>query len=342
MRGKKEMIGQVLYRIGALRIISSARAMVIRHLPILAYHRILNCLDEDLFKFDPELVSARGDQFRWQMNYIKKRFSPIKFQDLVLAIETGAVLPKHPIIITFDDGFDDNYRVAYPILHDLGIPATIFLSTGYIGKNNTFWFDWLVYMICTTSKTELELTGVGHIVLKNGLKERRAICKELLKWAKRIPEVNRRQLIVDVEKQVDMCQPKEGFTESRPLTWEQVKEMAENGIEFGSHTVNHPILANLDEEDLKHELTQSKTTIEHKIGQEVNVLAYPVGGYIAFNKHVQVVAKKSGYKLACSYLPGTNKQNISDHFALRRLHVERYTDEASFAAMICLPEILSC
>ena len=95
---------------------------------IIAYHRVKD-YDENSYAFDKNLINASCEEFEWQIRYIKKYFTPITFSELKDIVESKSDLPKRSIIITFDDGFDDNYNNAFRILNKYSVPATFFIST---------------------------------------------------------------------------------------------------------------------------------------------------------------------------------------------------------------------
>jgi peptidoglycan/xylan/chitin deacetylase (PgdA/CDA1 family) len=116
--------------------------------------------------------------------------------------------------------------------------------------------------------------------------------------------------------------------------------MAAAGIEFGSHTVDHPVLAHMSEADIRSELVESKRRIEQELGSEVISLSYPVGGSNAFDDRVRRIAAAVGYRCAVSYESGTNSFRNCDWFALRRAHVERYTTMHRFKAEVAIADLL--
>ena len=331
---------RILSMSGLINGLTYMRTLCIKDIPILAYHRIYDINDESTYFFDPELVSASSEQFDWQMRYIRRRYHAISFGDLALSLAGKKKLKRRSIIVTFDDGYSDNYEIAYPILQQYGLPATVFLSTGYIGTKKVFWFDWVVYMLSHTSNVTLYSQLFDEPIKLNGnVQDRRLAAYKSLAKLKVLPDTDRKVLIAEIESALDIEQPQEGFLHSRALTWSQVKEMAENGIEIGSHTVSHPILSNLNADEMYTELRSSKEEIERHTGEEVNVLSYPVGGKRSFNDKVKSAVRRVGYKLACSYIPGTNMCASLDVFELKRLHIERYVDRAMFTSMIAVPEL---
>ncbi|MBL8524644.1 MAG: polysaccharide deacetylase, partial [Betaproteobacteria bacterium] len=86
------------------------RALLKSEITILAYHRILNSWDEEHFPFDVELISASCEDFAWQMEYVRSHYSPIAFRDVIAFLDGKCALPPRPLLVTFDDGFDDNYH----------------------------------------------------------------------------------------------------------------------------------------------------------------------------------------------------------------------------------------
>lgn len=341
MPSRKSQLATALNRTRITSVLRAVRGAALEEVPILAYHRILASWNEDDYAFDPELVSATRDEFAWQMQYVAEHYTPITFATLIDALKAGSKLPPCPVIVTFDDGFDDNFHVAFPVLKALRMPATFFVSTGYINQSRTFWFDWLHYL----GKRELPSRGLEFGDFRRGpastSDEIRKAIDALFAYAKRLPDEMLRANLNALEKALDVAYPRQGFPQSFPLTWDQVREMSAGGMEFGSHTVSHPILANLTPEALSVELDQSKHHIEQQIGEPVRVLSYPNGDEHAFDSRVVEATKRAGYELAASYLNGTNHISRLEKYSLRRLHVERYTTREDFTGMLAMPEILA-
>lgn len=319
---------------------SFIRSLWLKDLPILAYHRVCDVPDDSRYPFDVELVSASVADFAWQMEYVLHHFTPITFADLLRAVDGEGELPPRPIIITFDDGFSDNYVNAYPILRRLHVPASVFLSTGYIGGARTFWYDWLAYVVnrvpdCTWRIAELNLT----LAINGDIAERRRTLRCLIDRIKVLPNAMRIAILGRIEKVWGHCYDGPELHLSRPLTWAQVREMAANGIEFGSHSVTHPVLTSLDDDTLRYELGDSKRELERHLGQPVATLAYPVGRSFAFDGRVIDTARKLGYRLGISYMRGTNPLAAIEPFALRRIPVEKFMDRCEYASVLSLPEV---
>lgn len=342
MRGKKTLLARMISVSGMVGPVALLRSLLRKEIVILAYHRVLDSWNEETFEFDPDLISASASEFRWQMSYIRQHYTPVTFRQVLDHLDGVFSLPSRPIIVTFDDGFDDNYLHAYPILRALNVPATIFVSTGYIGQSRTFWFDWLFFLCNKAASSGIPVRmGSSHFHLSADIGVRRIEIARILSHVKRLPDAELRSELEKLEQQLGLELPATGFPQSRPLSWAQVREMGAHGIEFGSHTVTHPILANLTQNRLSDELTESKVHLEREIERAVEVIAYPVGGKFAFNSAVVDAVRNAGYRIATSYIPGINGLQNLELFSLRRLRVERYTTRDDFKGMLVLPELLS-
>jgi peptidoglycan/xylan/chitin deacetylase (PgdA/CDA1 family) len=123
------------------------------------------------------------------------------------------------------------------------------------------------------------------------------------------------------------------------MSWQQVRALHAAGMEIGSHGVHHRMLAKLDADGIEHELAVSRDRIAQETGQAPISLAYPVGGVDAYDERVIGIARRLGYRVACSYQPGVNRLVSADWHALRRIAVERDTSAAMFAARLAVPEL---
>jgi peptidoglycan/xylan/chitin deacetylase (PgdA/CDA1 family) len=125
------------------------------------------------------------------------------------------------------------------------------------------------------------------------------------------------------------------------LTWDQIRDMARQGIEFGSHSVSHPILTKLDDRALDHELTASLQTIKRELGTCLDVLAYPEGSTSAFDARVVEATKRAGYRLGLSYVSGTNILDRFDPFRVKRMHIDCTLPFIQFRALLAMPRLFS-
>src|SRR3990172_9069986 len=232
---KKEYLAQGMAMTGLHGLCSFLRALKPGELPILAYHRVCDIGDESMFPFDPDLVSASCSAFAWQMQYLKDRHDPITFRTLLDSLDGKARLPGRPVIVTFDDGYDDNYHNAFPVLRSLGMPATIFVSTGYIGSGKPFWFDLVAHILHHAPEGHLTLKALGiALSLDTGVDSRRIAASRLVGALKRVSNAQRLDILDWLEREHGDAMKPGDFCLSHPLDRSQVREISAAGIEFGS------------------------------------------------------------------------------------------------------------
>lgn len=339
--GLRQRVAGLLHAGGLLPGLLMLRSLRGRDLRVLAYHRVLPAAAEQAFDFDPELVSASAGQFRAQMELLRRRFHPLRFHDVIDAIDHGRPLPRRAIVVTFDDGYDDNYRIAFPILRELGVPATFFVSTGHIDSGRAYAYDWLVHMIRTAGERRLRIDELGlDCALPPTTEARLALGAELLDRMKSLDAPAQAAIIERIEQEWSMPRTR-GHADCRPMDWDQLREMHAAGMEIGSHGVWHHMLAKLPREEMRREVSGSKQALERELGTPCEVISYPVGGLDAYDDEVVRAVQESGYRLGCSYRSGANPLPLRQRFGLRRLAVERHMDLAWFAAQTGLPEIFS-
>ena len=308
-------------------------------LTVLAYHRIMD-ISED-FPFDIELISASCHQFDKQISYIAKYYNAITLEELVACIDGCKSLPKNALLITFDDGFDDNYENAFAILKKYKVPATIFISTDFISSGKTLWFDQLSYFILNIDNDTLKKIIINNFEGDIEISNRRKILEDVMEFLKVIPNDKRVKLIETLYSVNDFIYNDEHKKLSATLSWDQVREMDASLISFGSHTLSHPILSQLSDQNLRCELIDSKSEIEKQLNHQIHSIAYPVGTESAFTDKVLNFSQQAGYKLGFSYISGVNDWPIKNCFALKRLHIERYTSQSLFKGMLALPWLFS-
>ena len=179
--GRRQLLARWCHRAGVLPLLGRMRLGSGDAVRVLAYHRVLESAEPADFSFDTDLISASADAFRQQMAYLKRHFVPMTFAQVLDHLDQGRRLPRGAVLVTFDDGYDDNYRIAFPILRELGMSAMFFVSTGHIDSGRPYAYDWLVHMVCSTPAARLQAPELGvDWALGPNLGERRAQASELL------------------------------------------------------------------------------------------------------------------------------------------------------------------
>lgn len=304
-------------------------------LKILAYHRVNYHSGTD-FLFNDDVISCSPEIFDSQMSFCRKYFTPITFSHLRNCLNGEGQLPERPLIITFDDGYKDSFTYALPILKRYNLPATIFLTTGYIGKNELFWWDAVAYSIKTSKRQQLEM-DINHSSYRFALdsnEERRESIRKLCLILKSLSNDKKNEVLQQLFLLTDVRAPQAEIS----MGWDDVREMCCEGIEFGSHTVTHPILTKISERDIIFELEESKKIIESTIDREVIAFAYPNGLREDFDSHIKNVLNDLGYRYAVSYINGINNIADFDSYDLKRISVHG-GDLPYFKTQISFPHL---
>jgi peptidoglycan/xylan/chitin deacetylase (PgdA/CDA1 family) len=268
------------------------RKLTRSQIAILMYHRV--CPKQDNWSLEP----LSPPSFEKQIEYFCRNYEIIPLEKLAQYIRQQKALPKKAVVITFDDGYKDNYLHAYPILKRHGVPATIFLATGYIATGKLLWWDKVSYIIHHTTVSRLELGELGDYSLQSELDKlqtRYIVTKRL----NGVPEETK-NLLIDKLADISQVEIPPDLARELVLSWEEIKEMNNNGVSFGAHSVSHPILTNIPLEQARYEIVQSKQAIETRLGQEVTAFAYPDG---EFNDSLDRVVRESGYACAVTTTP---------------------------------------
>lgn len=339
--GRRERLARLCHRTGLTGVVGRARSVLRKDVRILAYHRVVETIDEDRFDFDLDLISANATRFRAQMEHLCRHYRPTRLDAWLTAVRAGHALPKDSVIVTFDDGYDDNHRVAFPILRELGVPAVFFVSTGHIDSGRPYAYDWLVHMLLVTHADRLEAPEIDLIcALPPSRPQRRALASHVLTRMKWLEAAAQASLIDRLERQWQLPRGV-GHRDCRPMDWNQVREMRDAGMEIGGHGVDHHMLAKLPDAQMRREIHESKARLDAELGPVARTMSYPVGNIDAYDAGVIAQAQSAGFQAACSYLSGTNAVSPGDWWSLRRLAVEREMELSWFASMLALPEVFS-
>lgn len=298
-----------------------------REIPLaLYYHRVIEFDDQGEYEPSNPLICINKDLFEAQIRYLSANTNVVTLNDFVKGYSGQKSLPKNSILITFDDGYLDNFQNAFPILKKYRVPATIFLTTNRIGAQDLFWWDVLYAMImraesldpfreAATALNWNDLLGKENSQrYRNGQKP----LKERLFTALTLRLQRMRQ--EDIDLLLGTLKETTGIKESNVvrdfLSWEEIREMSNHGISFGSHSSTHANLSLLSEKELLRELRVSKEKIEEKTGIPVEALSYPYGIY---DEKCEKAAEKSGYKVAFT----TKRRNVSwDRFSIPRTPIK--------------------
>lgn len=321
----KKAIADSSYKLGLTKLVTKLGGyLIIRKRPpfyhvrlkeddsfsILMYHRVNSNNSQFTIHSVPTFA------FEKQMKYISGIFNILSLDEILDRFKKKRRLPKRCMAITFDDGYEDNYTNAFPLLRKYQIPATIFLTVGCIENRTKLWFDRVLYAFEKTEKQYLKLPESERVFYFPNLHEKHKTAIQVLEILKKLSGAARLKKIKKVYSA--LCVEEPDAYSNQMLNWEQISEMATSGISIGSHTMTHPILSKVHPEEAKREIIASKEIIETRINQPVKLFAYPNGRLSDFNEGVIELLKKAGYQAAVTTSYGLNSSK-NDPYRWKRV-----------------------
>jgi peptidoglycan/xylan/chitin deacetylase (PgdA/CDA1 family) len=314
-------------------LIRAGRGLWARSLTVVNYHRIDDPFRSSFDSFKPN-VSATPKVFDRQLEYLEKWFNVVSLQDVVKWLDGQQELPPYAALITFDDGYRDNHTSAFPLLRKHNLPALIFLTTGHIGTDAPFYWDMAAYCFAHTLHDHLTFPD-GHVESWSDREQLNSVSKKWIELMKTLPQVEKQIYVESLPMEMDVSIP-QGFFRSLMMDWDQVREMQKGGIEFGAHTMHHPILTRISPEEAYTEIVGSKARIEDELGESVRGFAYPNGQASDLNGEVEKLVADSGIRAAFTLLHGPTSQTEvkRNPYAIRRIFISHRHSLAEYALLL--------
>jgi tetratricopeptide (TPR) repeat protein len=239
-------------------------------------------------------------------------------------------------MITFDDGYRDNYTLAYPILKNYEVPAILFVATQMVNTRQVPWWDVIAYLIKRCSKPFISFDG-RQLPMGNQKKESIAFFQLMMKKEQ---YEHTKYLLPDLSDACEVALPDSDVQDKEILTWEEIREMAQKNIAVGSHTHTHRVLSTINTSSQKEEMILSKLIIEENIGQPVLSISYPVGEPRYITTETAEIAASSGYVLGFTTNTGVNYWKSIQRCTIRR--IARLLEKVSTVSLLTiLPELFT-
>lgn len=271
-------------------------------LSIFIFHRVLPELDP-LLPWEPD-----RRQFDALVGFISNAYNVLALADAAKKLLAGT-LPSCAAVITFDDGYADNFTEAREILLKHGVSATFFIATSFL-NGGRMWNDDVIEGVRHINNGELDLSDIhlGHHQLHN-VESRMQCYENILSELKYRPHNTRHEVARSIARR---C----GLNDNSDLmmTSGQLIALSQSGMEIGAHTETHPILNSLSDQDAEDEILRGRSTLEFLLGHKIEVFAYPNGspGRDYGNQHVEMV-RRAGFVAAVSTQVGVGLRNADIH-----------------------------
>jgi len=284
---------------------------------ILTFHGVTSdtsdtiCNDEGLHLHRP--------LFERLMGHVARHYHPVPLARVVDWLEGKEAAPERAVCVTFDDGFRNVLTEAGPALKRYGIPATLFVTTDFVFKQQMLWPDRLVSAIAITREPEIAPIGAKRSFDLTTREAKLRANAALNTLCKSLPQPERLALLKDIIERlhVDESQLASAWDGFRPIDPDEMRLLRGIGVTVGAHTCSHPILARLSAAEQSRELTASKQLIERVTGEACDCFAYPNGGPGDFDDNTRARVIDAGYRCAFTTIK-RRVSRVDDRFEIPR------------------------
>ena len=286
-------------------------------LTILLYHGVTNTPGRGIQNYSGKHILENN--FADQMRHLRDSCTILSIDQVVALHQRGDPYPERAVVVSFDDGFENNYTVAAPILDKFGIPAVFYISSGIVNTDLMFWVDQIEDCINITDKAKIEV-NLGHSVLLPVVSVSEKIeAVEIIKgYCKRSCVLEKERVIAELIAITDVLPAVDHALDYRKITWAQLREMARNPLfTIGGHSLYHDILSELPPKRMRDDIRLSIDLLGHQLARPVAHYSYPEGQANHFNEEVIKCLRENGIVCSPSAIEGVNLKGM-DLFHLRR------------------------
>mgnify|MGYP006286153665 CR=1 FL=1 len=257
-------------------------------------------------------------QLRWQLGYIRRHFNPMTLEDLSRAVHERGNVPRNAIAVTIDDGYRDFYEVAWPVFREMGVPATLFVTTGFVNGDLWLWPDQVAWILANATVIPQKI-ACGSTTLEAGQLDdasRDRTWKHLIDSLLKESDEEKHILIQSLADQIGVELPHGAPEPFAAVTWEQLHEMQESGLEVGGHTVTHPSLGRVSEEQARCEIEGCREALMAHLKRAPYSFCYPNGQPADYSIELGDIVQAAGFSNAVVAFP--DRHGISRRFEMRR------------------------
>ena len=247
--------------------------------------------------------------------------SPVSMSQIVKATETGKKLPPRAFAITFDDGFENNYSVAVPILKEYSVPAAFYITTKFVMENETSWIDRIEHAFEMSDDVELDIEKHAFFGGARSKEEKIELLNEIRKFVKSKCDIDPYEFAKEVCSELGMTKLELDDDLDRMMSWEQIAELhGDQSFTIGGHGHTHRIMSYLNSAELNDEISLSLSILEDRLGAEIYHYSYPEG--LAHCYSSEVIDNLKGSGIVCSPTAEQGVNRIGDDlFRLKRIMV---------------------
>jgi peptidoglycan/xylan/chitin deacetylase (PgdA/CDA1 family) len=306
----KNWIKQGLIASGATR---AARVFAGKKAVILMYHSVMDVPARQALTLGEIIHSTTV--FRRQMELLARKYHPVSLDDVLLFLRGEKELPARPVVVTFDDGYADNHDVAMPILNQTGVPATFYATVDCIETGILPWPSRLRHAFLTTQHSQWEEPG-GAVWPLNQDADRQQVFLHASDHAAKLAGQLQNQFVHSVETKLEVGPPDPA--DKLMMTWQQVRGLVAKGHLVGSHTLTHPNMAQIKDDEAETEMSESKRRLEQVLLSPVVHFSYPCPALSPhWKKSTVAMSRQVGYHTAVTTDAGQVRRS-DDPLSLHR------------------------
>jgi peptidoglycan/xylan/chitin deacetylase (PgdA/CDA1 family) len=306
--------GFFLEAIGALGGLRAVRAVTGQHPRVLAYHRLAA-------ETGPRTLGVA--EFRRQMHILRRKFHVISLDELCDALRERRPFARNAIVLTFDDGYADFYELAFPVLKELNLPATLYVPTEFMAGSFWLWPDRIRWAVNHSRASTLEFRAphesAGRVLHIGDSTQREAAWNVLADIALSLPAQDRDTFIATIEKALQVDIPDQPSETYQALSWQQLAQMHAEGLCIGSHSRTHARLSLESRERQWSEISESKSELESRLRCRIRHFCYPHGRQVDYTPETRSLVEAAGYESAA--VAFADERPVADILALRRYTV---------------------
>ena len=302
---------------------------------VLNYHRVGDSAGEP---WDRTLWNVDAETFDRQLATLAEHADVITPQQaLALADEPR---PGRHVLLTFDDGYRDNYEVVFPLLRRHGLPATFFVASGFLDEQRVAWWDELAWMVHRASRPTLASGPWAATPLPLGARADSTVAT-VVEHYKTLASTETEAYLDRVAEATGSGRCAASDAGSLWMTWEMLRELHGAGMSIGGHTVTHPILARVSPDRQLSEIAGCRSRLREELAIEMDWFAYPVGSRDAFTEETKRLLGEQRVRLAFSFYGGYAHPGAWDPFDVPRVHIGPRHGPGTLRAMLLLPQLFT-
>jgi peptidoglycan/xylan/chitin deacetylase (PgdA/CDA1 family) len=210
--------------------------------------------------------------FRGQMEVIARHFHPVTLDDVLLFVRGEKKLPPRSVVVTFDDGYADNYQVARPVLDQAGIPGVFYIAVDSVDRQTPPWPSHLRYTFLAAKVNSWKEPG-GTVWSLNGREQRLLAFERASEYCAKLSGDAQRAFLDSMRG--DLGAQPVALNRSLMMTWDEIRSLVQGGHTVGSHTMTHPNMAYISAAEAQTEFSESKRRLEEEMGKPVVHFSYP-------------------------------------------------------------------